>query len=107
MGENETFSFKKRKEGDTWNYVLRGRLNTATTPILERELTNTVLQEEKLVLDFHGVEYVSSAGLRLLLSMHKKMKEEQGMRLQGVNQEVEEVLEMTGFIHFLNIEVSE
>lgn len=95
MGENETFSFKKRKEGDTWHYVLRGRLNTATTPILERELTNTVLQEEKLVLDFHGVEYVSSVGLRLLLSMHKKMKEEQGMRLQGVNQEVEEVIEMT------------
>ena len=81
-----------------------GRLDTITAPVLEKTIGENIGGVSSLILDFKGLEYISSAGLRVLLGTQKKMKDYGSMKLIGVCEEVMEVLEMTGFADILTIE---
>ena len=81
-----------------------GRLDTITAPALEKSIGENIDGINSLVLDFEGVEYISSAGLRVLLGAQKKIQKTGTMKLTNVCEEVMEVFEMTGFADILTIE---
>ena len=81
-----------------------GRLDTITAPALDKTINEDIADTKNLVLDIKGVEYVSSAGLRVLLSAQKKMQKIGSMKVINVCEEVMEVFEMTGFADILVIE---
>ena len=95
-------TISKTLEGEKLNVALEGRLDTTTSPELEQELGSSLEGVKELVFDFAKLEYISSAGLRVLLSAHKKMAG--GMKVIHVNEIVQEVFEVTGFSDILNIE---
>ena len=94
----------KNIDGETLTFTLEGRLDTTTSPQLEAELKQTVGGVTELIFDFSGVEYISSAGLRVLLAAQKVMNRQGSMKLTGVNENVLEVFEITGFIDILTLE---
>lgn len=81
-----------------------GRLDTITAPALDKTINEDIGETKNLVLDIKGVEYISSAGLRVLLSAQKKMQKIGSMKVINVCEEVMEVFEMTGFADILVIE---
>ena len=81
-----------------------GRLDTVTAPSLEKTINEEIGEVKHLVLDCKGLEYISSAGLRVLLSAQKKMQKTGKMKIANVREEVMEVFEMTGFVDVLTIE---
>ena len=83
---------------------LAGRLDTITAPSLDKSISNNIEGAKSLVLDFKNLEYISSAGLRVLLSAQKKMQKVGAMKVINVCEEVMEVFEMTGFADILTIE---
>ncbi|MBR2716450.1 MAG: STAS domain-containing protein [Oscillospiraceae bacterium] len=83
---------------------LSGRLDTVTSPELEAELKAALEGVSELTLDFEGLEYVSSAGLRVLLGAQKTMNKQGEMKLTHVNETVMEIFEITGFSSILSIE---
>lgn len=85
-------------------FTLEGRLDTTTAPELENALKGALESANELTLDFSKLDYISSAGLRVLLSAHKAMSGKGGMKLIHVNEIVSEVLEITGFADILTIE---
>ncbi|MBO4377404.1 MAG: STAS domain-containing protein [Clostridia bacterium] len=93
-----------KKNGTALEIALEGRLDTMTSPELEKELNERLDNAEELVFDFANVEYISSAGLRVLLSAHKKMSGKGGMKIRNINEIVREVFEVTGFTDILTIE---
>ena len=93
----------KNLNGTALTIGLEGRLDTTTAPELEKEL-NGLNDVNELTLDFSKLEYISSAGLRVLLSAHKVMSAKEGMTVTNVNEIVAEVFEVTGFADILNIE---
>ena len=84
--------------------TLEGRLDTLSSPELEEQLEPAMEGIEKLIFDMTELEYISSAGLRVLLSALKIMEEQGTMVVRGVNPVVMEVFEITGFVDVLNIE---
>ena len=94
----------KTQNGTDLTLVLEGRLDTITAPELEAELKKSLGDAETLCLDFTKLDYISSAGLRVLLSAHKVMSAKGGMKIVNVNEIVKEVFEVTGFAHILTIE---
>lgn len=92
----------KQQNGDSLIIAPAGRLDTTTAPQLESEeiAANVV----NVVLDMTDVEYVSSAGLRVILSLHKKMKSRGKLIVKNINDTVIEVFNVTGFSNILNIE---
>lgn len=93
------------REGSTLTLALQGRLDTSTAPDLEAALASSLDGVAALVLDFAGVDYLSSAGLRVLLSAQKRMTAAHGsLALRRVNAAVRDVLDITGFSDFLAIE---
>lgn len=84
--------------------VLEGRLDTMTSPELEERLEPEFEETEMLIFDLQKLEYISSAGLRVLLSALKVMQEQGEMVIRNVNSVVMDVFEVTGFIDILNIE---
>ena len=83
---------------------LVGRLDTITAPRLEEELKEILSNVTELVLDFEKLEYISSAGLRVLLSAQKVMSRQGSMKLIHVNEAVMEIFEVTGFSDILTIQ---
>ena len=83
---------------------IAGRLDTTTAPALDKTINEDIGDTKDLVLDVKGMEYISSAGLRVLLSAQKKMMKIGSMKVRNVCPEVMEVLEMTGFADILVIE---
>ena len=81
-----------------------GRLDTTTAPALDKTINEDILDVKNLILDFKGLEYISSAGLRVLLSAQKKMQQLGEMKVINVCEEVMEVFEITGFADILVIE---
>ena len=81
-----------------------GRLDTITAPALDKTINEDIGDTQNLVLDVKGMEYISSAGLRVLLAAQKKMQKIGSMKLTGVCEEVMDVFEMTGFADILVIE---
>ena len=94
---------KTTLNNDTLEIALTGRLDTVTSPDLEKELVNSLEGVKKLVLDFAKLEYISSAGLRVLLSAQKMMKAQGCMEVCNVNANIMEVFEITGFVDVLTI----
>ena len=86
-------------------FALEGRLDTATVPKFEAELKGSLDSASSLILDLEKLEYISSAGLRVLIMAQKAMKKQGGMKLVHVNETVREILEVTGFSDILTIEV--
>ena len=95
---------KKTKNDTTLTLAIQGRIDTTTAPQLEAELRSAIDGVTELYLDFTGVEYISSAGLRVLLSAQKLMSRQGKMVLSHVNESVMEVFEVTGFSDILTIE---
>ena len=93
----------KNLNGTALTIGLEGRLDTTTAPELEKEL-NGLNDVNELTLDFGKLEYISSAGLRVLLAAHKIMSRKGGMKVTNVNEIVNEVFEVTGFSDILTIE---
>ena len=83
---------------------LVGRLDTTTAPSLEKMLNEDIGESKNLIFDFKGLEYISSAGLRVLLSAQKRMQKIGSMKVINVCEEVMEVFEITGFADILVIE---
>ncbi len=94
----------KTQNGTTLNIALEGRLDTTTAPELEAELNQSLAGAEKLHFDFTSLNYISSAGLRVLLSAQKIMSKKGGMVISNVNEIVQEVFDVTGFSDILTIE---
>ena len=83
---------------------ITGRLDTITAPELEKTIASDVAETNNLVFDVKGLEYISSAGLRVLLAAQKKMNKQGTMKIKNVCPEVMEVFELTGFTDILTIE---
>ena len=83
---------------------ITGRLDTTTAPVLDKTIHEELKDVENLVLDVKGLEYISSAGLRVLLNAQKKMQRVGSMKLKNVSEAVMDVFEMTGFADILEIE---
>ena len=96
-----TFEIIKNAEETTIGLV--GRLDTSTAPDLSKTINEDIADTENLVLDFKKLEYISSAGLRVLLSAQKKMQKLGTMKVTNVCEDVMEVFEMTGFSDILTI----
>ena len=94
----------KTVNGNIANIALEGRLDTTTAPELEKELKGVIESADALTLDFSKLDYISSAGLRVLLSAHKAMSKKGGMKVVNVNELVREVFDVTGFSDILTIE---
>ena len=97
-----TIEIKRNAEVTTIDIV--GRLDTTTAPELDKTINEDIADVKNLVLNFKGLEYISSAGLRVLLGAQKKMQKVGTMKLINVREEVMEVFEMTGFSDILTIE---
>ena len=92
------------REGEKMQIVLEGRLDTTTAPQLEVELKRSISGITELIFDFAGLEYISSAGLRVLLAAQKVMNKQGSLTILNVNSVVMEVFEITGFVDILTIE---
>ena len=97
-------NIEKKLEGWALTIALEGRLDTTTTPDLAEALAASLDGVSELVFDFTKLDYLSSAGLRVLLSAQKRMNKQGSMKLVHVNDAVKEVFEITGFADFLTIE---
>ena len=97
-----TIEIKKNDKEITIEIV--GRLDTITAPVLEKTIGDNIGGMQSLILDFKGLEYISSAGLRVLLGAQKRLQKSGSMKLIRVCEDVMEVLEMTGFADILTIE---
>ena len=97
-----TIEIKRTAKETTIEIV--GRLDTTTAPELDKTINEDITDVKNLVLNFKGLEYISSAGLRVLLGAQKKMQKIGTMKLTNVREEVMEVFEMTGFADILVIE---
>ena len=93
----------KKLDNDALTLSLEGRLDTMTAPELEAELKQSLENVNTLTLDFSRLEYISSAGLRVLLSAHKLMSAKGSMTVTHVNEIVREVFDVTGFADILHI----
>ena len=93
----------KKQNGGNLEIALEGRLDTVTSPELEKELNSSMDAADSLTLDFTKLDYISSAGLRVLLSAHQAMSKKGGMIITNVNEIVKEVFDVTGFADILTI----
>ena len=80
---------------------INGRLDTTTAPVLDKTISEDISESTNLILDLKELEYISSAGLRVLLSAQKRMQRSGSMKLSNVCEEVMDVFEMTGFADIL------
>ena len=81
-----------------------GRLDTTTAPTLEKTINDNIEIQKTIILDLNGLNYISSAGLRVLLSTQKKIQHTGTMKLINVSQDIMEVFEITGFVDILDIQ---
>ena len=93
-----------KKNADELVLEITGRLDTITAPALDKTINENLGEIKSLILDFKKLEYISSAGLRVLLSTQKKLQQNGTMKIKNVREEVMEVFEITGFIDILTIE---
>ena len=97
-------TIEKKINGDAVTLIVSGRLDTQTAPELENELDSVLSGIKELIFDMTNLEYVSSAGLRVILKAQKAMNQQGSMKLTGVNDSIMEVFDITGFLDILTIE---
>jgi anti-sigma B factor antagonist len=93
-----------KKNADELVLEITGRLDTITAPALDKTINENLGEIKSLILDCKNLEYISSAGLRVLLSTQKKLQQQGTMKLKNVREEVMEVFEITGFADILTVE---
>ena len=96
-------NIERKKDGNALTLALEGRLDTMTAPQLEATLQEALPGVEELTFDFEMLEYISSAGLRVLLSAQKTMNKQGAMKVIHANEMIMEIFEVTGFADILNI----
>ena len=96
-------NIQTKKEDRSLTVILEGRLDTSTAPQLEECLNSSLEGIEDLSLDLSALDYISSAGLRVLLSAQKRMMKQGQMQITGANETVMEIFEITGFSDILTI----
>ncbi len=94
----------KEKNGSTLTIGVEGRVDSVTSKEFESEAKADIESVTELILDFSKLNYISSAGLRVLLSLHKIMSSKGSMKVINVNETVNDIFEVTGFSEVLNIE---
>ena len=97
-------TIEKKINGEAVTLIVSGRLDTQTAPELEKELDAVLTGLKELTFDMTNLEYVSSAGLRVILKAQKTMNIQGSMKLTGVNGSIMEVFDITGFLDILTIE---
>ena len=97
-------NIKTAKDAEKLTVALEGRLDTVTAPELEKCFKESLPGVTELVMDFEKLDYISSAGLRVLLSAQKTMSRQGSMKLVHVGESIMEILEVTGFSDILTIE---
>ena len=97
-------TIEKILNGDSATLVIAGRLDTQTAPELEKALDGVISGLKDLTFDMTALDYVSSAGLRVILKAQKIMNAQGSMKLIGVNDSIMEVFDITGFLDILTIE---
>ena len=97
-------TIEKKLNGTELRVKLGGRLDTNTAPQLESEVKLNIVGVKNLVLDFAELEYLSSAGLRVLLALQKAMNKQGQMIIRNINETIHEIFELTGFIDILTVE---
>lgn len=100
----ETMEIIKKVEAEKLTLAIEGRLDSTTAPELDNEVQASIVGVKELVFDFDKLEYVSSAGLRVLLSAQKKMNEQGTMIVTNVADDIMGIFEVTGFVDILNIQ---
>lgn len=94
----------KTQKGDSLCFALEGRLDTNPAPELEAAIKGSIDGVEELTIDMQGLDYLSSAGLRVLLGAQKTMNKQGNMRVTHVNDTIMEIFEVTGFADILTID---
>ena len=94
----------KKNEDGVLTVYLEGKMDTNTTPMVEAEIADDIAQAKALVIDMAALQYISSAGLRLMLSLHKKMAQKGGLTIINANETIREIFDFTGFAEILNIQ---
>ncbi|MBP5655427.1 MAG: STAS domain-containing protein [Clostridiales bacterium] len=97
-------NINKNANGKNLTFMLEGRLDTTTAPQFEAELKGAIEGVENLVIDIAKLDYISSAGLRVLLSAQKTMNNQGSLVVKNPTEEVSEIFEVTGFSDILTIE---
>ena len=97
-------TIQQNKDGSKLTFALEGRLDTTTAPQLEKELRQAVEGVTDLVFDLSSLEYISSAGLRVLLAAQKIMNKQGEMVIRHAGESILEIFDVTGFSDILNIE---
>lgn len=97
-------TIEKKIENENVTLTISGRMDTTTAPELEKTLDNVLDGTKELVFDMTNLEYISSAGLRVILKAQKAMNAQGSMKLIGVNDSIMEVFDITGFLDILTIE---
>jgi anti-sigma B factor antagonist len=97
-------TLEKVLDGESAKLIVEGRLDTQTAPELEKEIDSLVPSVKELIFDMNGLEYISSAGLRVILKAQKIMNTKGSMKLIGVNDSIMDVFDITGFLDILTIE---
>lgn len=96
-------NFEKSQDGSVLTVSLSGEIDSMNTPELEERLIKEIDGVKELIFDFKDLEYISSAGLRVLLTMQKTMKSQGSMVIKNTNEEVMEIFKVTGFVRLLNL----
>ena len=97
-------TIEKKFNGENLTIALTGRLDTTTAPDLEKEIQDSTKGIKSLTLDLKNLEYISSAGLRVVLGAQKLMSKQGQMNLVNVSDAIKDIFEMTGFSEILNID---
>ena len=97
-------NYEKSFSDNTMTVLLEGRLDSVTTPVLAEALADDIKAVNAVVFDMTKLQYISSAGLRLLLTTHKTMMKKGGLALRGVNEANMQIFQFTGFTEILHIE---
>ena len=104
LSSKSSLKIDVKKDGAEYTFLLEGRLDTITSPDLESEINKATPDAAKLILDLAKLDYISSAGLRVLLGAAQAMDGKGDMIVRNLNQSVREVFDLTGFSNLFNIE---
>ena len=91
-------------ENKAYTFIICGRIDTLTAPELEAKFREIEADAEKVVFDMTEVDYISSAGMRTIIYVHRAMSEKEGLTLKGITKNVSTIINLTGFNKILNIE---
>lgn len=97
-------NIQKKQDNSTLTIILSGRLDSSTSSQLETAINESINQIDYLILDMKDLDYISSAGIRVLISTQKKLNESQKFVIKNVCEEIQEIFDITGLSSMLNIE---